>query len=167
MHSRKDPTEIGTDEYGNSVLNYYECTKGQCSEIYDLTCERRCNERTFKTGQGINSVLFIQEHVIMAQCAKRSTVNVSSLDEGKSSRSNTLMVACTNVTFDVEARSMISQDCVNGTWFQDNFNGGRTNYSHLTQLENSFLSHNDQLVTLNLLHNLEPTGLSETTRTGG
>ncbi len=46
MHSRKDPTEIGTDEFGNSVLNYYECKNGYCSEIYNLTCERRCNEKS-------------------------------------------------------------------------------------------------------------------------
>ncbi len=139
MHSRKDPTEIGTDEFGNSVLNYYECKNGYCSEIYNLTCERRCNEKTFKT-EGINSVLFIEEHLIMAGCNRRSTVNISNLDEGReaslpdrNSRSSTLMVACTNVTFDKESKSMISQDCVNGTWFDMNFNGGQTNYSHLTQ----------------------------------
>ncbi len=44
MSSRKDPTKIGTDEFGNPVLTYYECIDGYCSEIYDLTCERRCNE---------------------------------------------------------------------------------------------------------------------------
>jgi hypothetical protein len=33
---------------------------------------------------------------------------------------------------DSETHSMISRDCVNGTWFPDNFNGGKTNYSHLT-----------------------------------
>ena len=41
-------------------------------------------------------------------------------------------MACTNVTMDSETHSMISRDCVNGTWFPDNFNGGSTNYSHLT-----------------------------------
>jgi hypothetical protein len=41
-------------------------------------------------------------------------------------------VACTNVSMDSETHSMISRDCVNGTWFPDNFNGGKTNYSHLT-----------------------------------
>ena len=51
-----------------------------------------------------------------------------------SPRSNTLMVACTNVTMDVEARAMITEDCVNGTWFEDDFNNGRTNYSHLTKI---------------------------------
>ena len=33
---------------------------------------------------------------------------------------------------DLETHSMISRDCVNGTWFPDNFAGGKTNYSHLT-----------------------------------
>ena len=41
-------------------------------------------------------------------------------------------MTCTNVTMDSETHSMISRDCVNGTWFPDNFNGGSTNYSHLT-----------------------------------
>jgi len=45
MASRKDPTKIGTDEFDNSVLRYYQCVEGYCSEIYNLTCERRCNER--------------------------------------------------------------------------------------------------------------------------
>ena len=40
------------------------------------------SHRTFKT-DGINSVLFIQERVIMANCDKRHTVNISSLDEGE------------------------------------------------------------------------------------
>ncbi|TRY79645.1 hypothetical protein TCAL_12607 [Tigriopus californicus] len=131
MDSRKDPTIIGTDEYGNSVLVYYECRNGYCSEIYDLVCERRCDSRMFSTLLK-NSMLFIGERVIMAECSKRSTVNVSSLDEGDT-RSETLMIACTNVTIDREARTMISQDCVNGTWFEDNFNGGSTNYSYLTE----------------------------------
>ena len=41
MASRKDPTKIGTDEFGIGKLAYYECHKGYCSEIYDLKCERR------------------------------------------------------------------------------------------------------------------------------
>ncbi len=76
--------------------------------------------------------MFIEEHLIMAHCNRRSTVNMSSLDEGNT-RSDTLMVHCTNVTFDVEDGTMASQDCVNGTWFEDSFNGGQTNYSHLTK----------------------------------
>ena len=41
------------------------------------------------------------------------------------------MVACTNITFDEEGQSMITRDCVNGTWMEDNYNGGKTNYSYL------------------------------------
>ena len=47
------------------------------------------------------------------------------------------MVACTNVTIDKESNSMVSEDCVNGTWYyfrdREGFNGGRTNYSYLTK----------------------------------
>lgn len=49
------------------------------------------------------------------------------------SRTDTLMVSCTNVTIDYDAQQIISQDCVNGTWFGKDFNGGQTNYSHLTE----------------------------------
>ena len=45
---------------------------------------------------------------------------------------NTLFVSCTNITVDHDAKSMIARDCVNGTWFPDNFNGGKTNYSLMT-----------------------------------
>ena len=30
--------------------------------------------------------------------------------------------------------SFRSDDCVNGTWFDPNFNGGQTNYSYLTKM---------------------------------
>ena len=44
------------------------------------------------------------------------------------------MVACTNVTMDHEAGTMVTEDCVNGTWFEGTFNEGATNYSHLTKV---------------------------------
>ena len=81
MTSRKDPTKIGTDEFGIAEMRYYECQKGYCSEIYNLTCERRCDFKDFQT-RDKNSIMFIGERVIMAQCAKRSTLNISSLDQG-------------------------------------------------------------------------------------
>ena len=41
------------------------------------------------------------------------------------------MVACSNVTFDEEANSLITRDCVNDTWMESDYNFGQTNYSHL------------------------------------
>ena len=41
-------------------------------------------------------------------------------------------MSCSNVTIDHEARSIITRDCVNGTWFPDDFNGGTTNYSYMS-----------------------------------
>ena len=49
MNSRRDPPKIGTDEFGQDRLTYYECHGGYCSEIYNLKCERRCNSKTFYT----------------------------------------------------------------------------------------------------------------------
>ena len=87
-------------------LTYYECIDGYCSEIYNLTCERRCNSKTFNT-KGINSILFSGETVVMANCKRRSTVDVTSLDDdpnqGYGNKMNTLMVACTNYTIDEES----------------------------------------------------------------
>ena len=39
-------------------------------------------------------------------------------------------MACSNVTFDINGE-IITDDCVNGTWMDRNFNGGWTNYSFL------------------------------------
>ncbi len=53
-------------------------TRADASAIYqDIFCTR-----TFETDR-INSVLFIGERVIMANCDKRSTADISSLDKGK------------------------------------------------------------------------------------
>lgn len=76
MHSRKDPTIIGSDEFGNSVLEYYTCNDGKCIEIYNLTCERRCNERTFNTVEK-NTVIFSGERIIIAECSAISTADIS------------------------------------------------------------------------------------------
>jgi hypothetical protein len=49
LSSRKDPTTIGTDEFKNPILTYYTCNHGDCREIYDLTCERRCDDKIFRS----------------------------------------------------------------------------------------------------------------------
>ncbi len=81
MASRRDPSQLGLDDYKQPKLIYYYCKKGYCEEIYDLKCERKCDSMVFDTTDK-NSMLFIGERIIMAQCSKRSTVNVSSLDVG-------------------------------------------------------------------------------------
>ena len=72
MNARRDPTEIGTDEYGNSILTYYNCKNGTCMEIYDLKCERRCNELVFEMSDK-NSVIISEERIIIAKCSSRSS----------------------------------------------------------------------------------------------
>lgn len=78
-----------------------------------------------------NSVIFSGEKVIIADCSARSTSDVSRLNS-KIPGQNTLFVSCSNVTIDEEASSIVTRDCVNGTWFPDNFNGGTTNYSYMS-----------------------------------
>ena len=72
MNARRDPTEIGTDEFGNSVLTYYTCKNGTCVEIYDLKCQRRCNEFEFDM-RDKNSVIISEERIIIAKCSSRSS----------------------------------------------------------------------------------------------
>ena len=66
MKTRRDPTLIGTDEYGNSIKTHYHCTNGYCSEIHSLKCERRCNEKVFNT-TGKNTFIFNGERIIIAR----------------------------------------------------------------------------------------------------
>ena len=47
---------------------------------------------------------------------------------------DTLFAACSNVTIDYETGSMITRDCVNGTWMETDFNGGYTNYSYMMKI---------------------------------
>jgi len=130
MKGRRDPTVIGTDEFGNPVTGYYTCEDGYCIEIYDLKCERRCDSLDFQMNEK-NSVIFQGEKIIIADCTARSTADVSRLNS-KMPGQNTLFVSCSNVTIDEEANSIVANDCVNGTWFSDNFNGGSTNYSYMS-----------------------------------
>lgn len=127
MASRRDPTVIGTDAFGNPKKEYYDCSGGYCVEIYNLTCERRCDELEFNMKEK-NTVIFSGERIIVADCSARSTSDVSRLNSDIPGQ-NTLLVSCTNITVDHDANSMLAKDCVNGTWFPDNFNGGKTNYS--------------------------------------
>ena len=62
----------GTDEFGNSVLTYYTCKNGTCVEIYDLKCQRRCNEFEFDM-RDKNSVIISEERIIIAKCSSRSS----------------------------------------------------------------------------------------------
>lgn len=45
-----------------------------------------------------------------------------------------MFAACSNVTIDYETGSMITRDCVNGTWMETDFNGGYTNYSYMMKV---------------------------------
>ena len=38
---------FGVDEYDDPLLTYYECTDGNCTEIYDMKCTRTCDAREF------------------------------------------------------------------------------------------------------------------------
>ena len=58
--------------FNSTNLGYYTCVKGYCIEIYNLTCERRCDSLEFKMKQK-NSVIYSAEKIIIADCSSRST----------------------------------------------------------------------------------------------
>ena len=66
MKTRRDPTMIGTDTYGNAKSTHYHCLDGYCSEIHSLKCERRCDEKVFDT-KGKNTFIFNGERIIIAK----------------------------------------------------------------------------------------------------
>jgi len=130
MKARRDPTVIGTDEFGNPVTGYFTCNDGYCIEIYDLACERRCNSTDFNM-KDKNSVIYSGENIMIAKCSTIGTAAHSRL-KSKIEGSNTLFVSCSNITIDKDARTITTYDCVNGTWMPDDFNGGLTNYSYMS-----------------------------------
>ena len=69
MKDRIDRTVIGTNKTGNGtpVKSYYTCHNGYCTEIYNLTCERKCNDTEFDLVEK-NSVIFTGEKVITSKC---------------------------------------------------------------------------------------------------
>jgi len=137
MTTRRDPTMIGTDSYGLPKESYYNCNKGKCSEIHSLTCERRCNEKVFDT-KGKNTFIFNGERIIVASCAGRSVASGPAMVDhprlyGKKRDEDVLMVSCSVIKLNEDGHQLQTEDCVNGTWFPNDFNGGSTNYSFLTR----------------------------------
>ena len=48
MRSRRDVVYFGVDEYDDPLLTYYHCVDGgNCTEIYNMTCSRTCDEKQF------------------------------------------------------------------------------------------------------------------------
>ena len=38
---------FGVDEYDDPLLTYYQCQDGNCTEIYDMKCNRTCDAKKF------------------------------------------------------------------------------------------------------------------------
>ena len=48
MRSRRDVVYFGVDEYEDPLMTYYHCVDGgNCTEIYNMTCSRTCDEKKF------------------------------------------------------------------------------------------------------------------------
>ena len=47
---RRDVVYFGVDEYDDPLLTYYQCQEGNCSEIYDMKCNRTCDDVEFNFG---------------------------------------------------------------------------------------------------------------------
>ena len=38
---------FGVDEYDDPLLTYYDCVRGNCTEIYEMKCTRTCDAKEF------------------------------------------------------------------------------------------------------------------------
>ena len=58
MNSRRDVVYFGVDEYDDPLLTYYQCKDVNCTEIYDMKCNRTCDSRRFEVNNNnVNYVL--------------------------------------------------------------------------------------------------------------
>ena len=47
MNNRRDVVYFGVDEYDDPPLTYYDCVRGNCTEIYEMKCTRTCDAKEF------------------------------------------------------------------------------------------------------------------------
>ena len=63
---------LGTndDDEPKPRLTYYNCRDGNCTEIYDLNCNRTCDEKQFNVGQAQIILLQVQHYSTTAVVAR-------------------------------------------------------------------------------------------------
>jgi len=131
MKSRRDVVYFGVDEYDDPLLTYYQCQDGNCTEIYDMKCNRTCDAKQFNFKE-VNVALLQGERVVMANCRQKllNGTDQLPLNAVGNTNWNRVMAACSNITINEEMDSILATDCVNGTWIEDL---GITNYNTLTK----------------------------------
>lgn len=134
MKVRSDSTLIGRDEYGRPKLKYYSCNDGHCEEIYNLACERRCEDIRIDPSK-TNFVLFHGEELVRAQCYN---IQLNGTETRTLKPNPLLAITCSKIDV-VESDTITGEDCLNGTLL----NGWQaTNYSTLV---NKFLTQSAKL----------------------
>eukprot|EP00090_Calanus_glacialis_P012974 TRINITY_DN21608_c0_g1_i3.p1 TRINITY_DN21608_c0_g1~~TRINITY_DN21608_c0_g1_i3.p1 ORF type:complete len:555 (+),score=110.07 TRINITY_DN21608_c0_g1_i3:209-1873(+) len=130
MKSRRDVVYFGVDEYDDPLLTYYQCQDGNCTEIYDMKCNRTCDDVKFNF-EDVNVALLQGERVVMASCRKQLLNGTELLPANAVGNRdwNRLVASCSNITINEEMDSIMATDCLNGTWFD---NLGIINYNTLT-----------------------------------
>jgi len=144
MKSRRDVVYFGVDEYDDPLLTYYQCQDGNCTEIYDMKCNRTCDDVKFNL-QKVNVALLQGERVVMASC-KRSLLNGTELlprNAVGNNNWNKLVAACSNITINQETNSIMATDCINGTWFE---NLNTVDYNTLTKTYEAYRSNTNRWV---------------------
>jgi len=131
MKSRRDVVYFGVDEYDDPLLTYYKCQDGNCTEIYDMKCNRTCDAKKFPISD-VNYVLLEGERVVMATCRKALLNGTELLPSASVDNSNwrKLVASCSKISIDEEMGSIEATDCLNGTWIEDL---GTINYNTLTK----------------------------------
>ena len=62
VYYRRDVVYFGVDEYDDPLLTYYQCQEGNCSEIYDMKCNRTCDDVKFNF-EDVNVALLQVSHL--------------------------------------------------------------------------------------------------------
>lgn len=129
IKSRRDIILFGVDDKTEPEprLTYYDCKHGNCSVVYDLECNRTCDEKRFDMRKS-NVIMLQGERIVMASCdLKEAILNASQPGEQPLPHQSTknprtwtnLMMSCSDVKIDNETGSIEASDCVNGTWLED------------------------------------------------
>ena len=133
MWTRRDPPGIGKDQYERPKQKYYDCEKGHCWEIYDLQCERRCEDIKVDLSRN-NIVLFNNERIVSASCDSTLVQKLQEFTgDFKSIQDESLLMQCTSVQVLKDQYKIEAFDCINGVFADRDLKDSPVSYAQITK----------------------------------
>ena len=82
MNNRRDVVYFGVDEYDDPLLTYYDCVRGNCTEIYEMKYTRTCDAKEFDFTRANFALLqvvlkVIEENFVILTFLERKSCNVT------------------------------------------------------------------------------------------